>query len=317
MQDTDRIAELRHRLEQLEAVRGAMDAAAFAALVRDTEEELKRLEASGIEPAPEVAAGERAVVVSGDATHVTILTGDRNRIVRQVPVADAEPEILYQAYLSCLAGDCGELPLGIIDSQFRGGAERAVGLAEVYVELDVTRTARPGEAGVERAWAWRLARGEAAERTPATEAVAGADGRRFVLLGEAGSGKTTFGHHLCQTLALGTAAPEGLAGLVPVRFVLRQVAARHLPAGAENGAAGFLWDALGEDLSAALGAEGGRRLRPWLEEKIRTAGALVVFDGLDEVPEAGERRRVLLESIAAFARSLAATPSRLLVTARP
>ncbi len=317
LEDADRIAELRDRLEQLETVRGAMDAAAFAALVRDTDEELKRLEAAGAEPAPEVAAGERAVVISGDATHVTILTGDRNRVVRQVPVAEAEPEILYQAYLCCLAGDCGHLPLGVIDSQFRGGVERAVGLEEVYVELDVTRAARPEEAGEERAWAWRLMRGEVRERTPATEAVAAEDACRFVLLGEPGSGKTTFGHHLCQTLALGGEVAGSLGGLVPVRFVLRQVAARHLPPAAEGGGAGFLWDALGADLAAALGAEGGRRLRPWLEEKIRTTGALAVFDGLDEVPEAGERRRVLLESIAAFAGSLAATPSRLLVTARP
>ncbi|MCP3981518.1 MAG: NACHT domain-containing protein, partial [bacterium] len=180
------------------------------------------------------------------------------------------------------------------------GVERAVGLPEVYVELDVTGTARPEEAGEERAWAWRLARGEAAERTPATAALARDGGRCFVLLGEAGSGKTTFGHHLCHTLAFGEAVHEGLAGLVPVRFVLREAAARQLPPAAERGAAGLLWDALGEDLGLALGAEGARRLRPWLEEKIRTAGALVVFDGLDEVPEAGERRQLALESIAAF-----------------
>ncbi len=317
MQDAGRIAELRDRLEQLEPVRDAMDAAAFAALVRDTENELRRLEGEAPEASPRLAAGERAVVISGDATHVTIVTGDRNRIVRQVPVAEAEPEILYEAYLSGLAGDCGQLPLGVIDSQFRGGVERAVGLTEVYVELDVTRTTRPEEAGEERAWAWRLVRGESQERTPATEAVAGEDARCFVLLGEPGSGKTTFGHHLCQALALGGAVPDGLAGLVPVRFVLRQAAARQLPAAAQGGKAGFLWDALGEDLAAALGGEGGRRLRPWLEEKIRTAGALAVFDGLDEVPEAGEQRRLLLDSIAAFTRSLAGTPSRLLVTARP
>ena len=314
---TDRIAELRDRLEQLEAVRNVMDAAAFAALVRDTEDELRRLESEAAEAEPQVAAGERSVVISGDATHVTIVTGDHNRVVRQVPVGEAEPEILYQAYLSSLAGDCGRLPLGVIDSQFRGGVERAVGLSEVYVELDVTRTARPEEAGEERAWAWRLVRGEASERVPATQAVAREDGRCFVLLGEAGSGKTTFGHHLCHALAQGGDVPAGLDGLVPVRFVLREAAAWHLLAAAEDGAAGSLWDTLGADLAAALGAEGVRRLRPWLEDKIRAGGALVVFDGLDEVPEAGERRQLVLESIAAFARSLAATPSRFLITARP
>ncbi len=117
-----RIAKLRARLEQLEAVRAAMDAAVFADLVRDTEDELSRLEAEAPEPAPDLAAGERAVVISGDASHVTILTGDRNRVARQLPVAEAEPEVLYQAYLTSLAGDRGRLAWGRLLRQFSAGS---------------------------------------------------------------------------------------------------------------------------------------------------------------------------------------------------
>ncbi|HEX9737392.1 MAG TPA: SUMF1/EgtB/PvdO family nonheme iron enzyme, partial [Thermoanaerobaculia bacterium] len=226
-------------------------------------------------------------------------------------------ELLLKAYLASLANDCDYLPLGTIDTQFRDGGERRVRLPDVYVELDVTVTSRPSADDGERDWSWRLIRGEAAGRMGVGAALARPEASRHVLLGDPGSGKTTVAHHLCRALVAGGDVPEGLAGLLPVRFVLRDVAALHLPAAVRKGTAGVLWNALAKDLENRLGAAAASRLLPHLQERAMDSGAFIVLDGLDEVAQTGRRREVLLEAVADLAATLRDSPSRLLVTARP
>jgi hypothetical protein len=131
-----------------------------------------------------------------------------------IQATDAEPDLLWRAYLTSLGAECSRLPLGSIDTEFaRGG--RQIRLDEVYVELDVTSPGRPQEdeeKDDERGWSWRLVRGEAHGRTPARDVLAASKSRRYVLLGDPGSGKTTFAHQLCRSLAAGEELPEGLAG---------------------------------------------------------------------------------------------------------
>jgi len=268
--------------------------------------------AATAEPAP--SAHGRAVTITGDAHNVTIVTGDGNRIA----ASEAEPELLFEAYLGALADECSRLPLGVIDTEFaRDRGEHAVRLSEIYVELDVTAHARPPEEE-DREWAWRLMRGEGAGRQPVLEALAGAEASRHVLLGDPGSGKTTFAHYLCHALAAGESTlPAALRGLVPVRFVLRELAARHIPSDAAGGKADMLWNALAENLADCVGEAAARELAPWVRRRLLERGGFVVFDGLDEVPESHRRRKVLLEAVEAFAGTLARSPSRVLVTARP
>jgi hypothetical protein len=209
-----RVEEIRGRLAELQA-------------------ELSRLEASDEDDAAPRAEG-RSIVVQRDARGAILVTGDGNRIL----AGDADPELLLKAYLASLANDCDYLPLGTIDTQFRDGGERRVRLPDVYVELDVTMAARPSTEDAERDWAWRLLRGEAADRVGVGAALARPEAGRHVLLGDPGSGKTTVAHHLCRALVAGGDVPEGLAGLLPVRFVLRDVAALHLPAAVRKGTAG-------------------------------------------------------------------------------
>ncbi len=55
--------------------------------------------------------------------------------------------------------------------------------------------------------------------------------------------------------------------------------------------------------------------RPILDARLRTGEALVMFDGLDEVPQAGERRKRLIACLDAFVKTFASV--RFLVTCRP
>jgi formylglycine-generating enzyme required for sulfatase activity len=228
------------------------------------------------------------------------------------------------AYYRALAADCKRLPLGIIDTRFISTAgEDAVVLPDIYVDLDVVTPAselseeEEGKAPEEKArrWAQWLSWGEGRGRTSLLEAVA--DHQRVVLLGDAGAGKTTFAHYLTYLLA--TREPlvsEPLRGLFPVRLILRDVAARHIPADADKGTGSMLWSALEEDLKRRLQTTDANGIFHSLRHLILNSGGFFLLDGLDEVPEAHRRRRTLLEAVIELAAELG-PGSRVLVTARP
>jgi formylglycine-generating enzyme required for sulfatase activity len=235
---------------------------------------------------------------------------------------DQPPRELLQAYYRCLAQDCGRLPLGVVDPQFvpTGVKKDELSLTSVYTDLDVVAVPRQQDEAVER-WGLRLARAEGGERTPVLTALADARFTRLALLGDPGSGKTTFVNYLtlllATAMATGTrpALPDSLKGLIPVRLVLRN-AVRHLSGHAEQGTGAMLWEALRADIEGHLGKPAAERLFPHLQDRVLKQPGLFLLDGLDEVPEAEERRRSLLEAIKALAASLPAG-SRLLLTARP
>lgn len=127
--------------------------------------------------------------------------------------------------------------------------------------------------------------------------------RRFVLLGDPGSGKSTFVNFLCYVLAgaMLEAEPDwqGIlehrfaAPLYPIRVVLREWSAT-LTEGSRAGLA------LAHEALAACVGDAGR-----LAALLENAQTLVCFDGLDEVPPAEDagaidRRRMVLESVEAF-----------------
>ncbi|AXB47252.1 NACHT domain-containing protein [Amycolatopsis albispora] len=124
---------------------------------------------------------------------------------------------------------------------------------------------------------------------------------RTLLRGEAGSGKTTLLHWLAVTAARGEFRGElhGWAGLVPFVVRLRTFAGRSLPAPEEFVAHGT---------SAIAGLMPGG----WAHRVLRS-GAILLVDGVDEVPAA--RRR----EVKAWLRELLdAYPAvKVVVTARP
>ncbi|WP_295458987.1 SUMF1/EgtB/PvdO family nonheme iron enzyme [uncultured Thiodictyon sp.] len=241
----------------------------------------------------------------------------RDQITIHAP--DTTPKQLLIAYYRDLAAECSRLPLGVVDPRFaQPGARTEVDLPSVYTDLHVVMVPRE-EGEDERRYGLRLARAELGERTALLDAVTGEQGGRLVLVGDAGSGKSTFVDYLTWRLASavvdGTRStlPPTLRTLLPVRLVLRRAAAA-IP---ENGAVGdTLWRALEDDCVQRLGQSAAARLFPYLLERLHGQGALVLLDGLDEVPESGARRAHLLESVQRLTAALPAG-SRVLLTARP
>jgi formylglycine-generating enzyme required for sulfatase activity len=246
----------------------------------------------------------------------------RDQVTINLNPKTAPPEALLRAYYRALAADCRHLPLGVVDPKFvRPGREGEVSLNEIYVDLDVV--ASPRDEGEDtRQWGLRLARGEGRERMDLLEALAQDDARYVTLLGDPGSGKTTFVNYVTYLLADAASRdatppllPASLRDLWPVRLVLRDVAA-HLPLDASCGRAAMLWDAVAADIAARLGKVSARRLLPYIQARLLRHGGLFLLDGLDEVPQAGRRRRCLLESIESLVDSLP-TRARMVLTARP
>jgi formylglycine-generating enzyme required for sulfatase activity len=274
-------------------------------------------------------------------------TGDHATMIihQETPVVAGRVEL--RTYFRALAKECGDLPLGIFDEKFT--SRDAILLKDVYIDLDVLGVRLDGkkELHLLRRELERPQEGEKQERIALITAIGGEKvqrmarrkvampkvgardslkvlahkTRRMVLLGAAGSGKTTFTNYLTHQLArdytegrVSWGLPKTLRGLLPVRLLLRKVAA-HIPLDAGCGQAEMLWNALEEDLKNRLGSGYGPAWE-WLRQEMGAGRSLVLLDGLDEVPEAGQRRACLLQAVEAFLSGLPQT-QRVVLTARP
>jgi formylglycine-generating enzyme required for sulfatase activity len=275
--------------------------------------------------------------VNATLRHVSdslVIVAGRDVIItreRREPSAPAEPTVdrtaLEQSYLSHLASDCNLLPLSAIDPKYVDlTGKTRIHLADVYTGLDVTAMVEVARPDLEREEPiWTGVEGIPglvleARRLPALEAVSDAKMRCAVLLGDPGSGKTAFVNHLAFCLAMARLQPqegwldrlEGwpFGALLPIRVVLRDFAAQALSTDVSQGTAKMVWDFIADRLDKhQLGGYKGH-----LETHLRREGGMILFDGLDEVPDAARQRERVKEAIADFARSF--ERCRVLVTCR-
>ena len=236
---------------------------------------------------------------------------------------------LRARYLREVWDACCHLKLTTIHIKAATGSREAAELAldAVFTELDVWELPPRDELALakdRRADKARGGRGE--DRLPALAALSTFP--RLVLLGDPGSGKSTLINFVALCLAgegLDSAAANlarlgeawRLPALLPVRVILRDYAARGLPA--DKGLWQFIQDELratansaGETLAACIPA-----VEASLNAKDAAAGrgALLLLDGVDEVPEAARCRVRLKEKVEQFSRDFARC--RIAVTSRP
>ncbi|MFQ5614786.1 MAG: NACHT domain-containing protein, partial [Anaerolineae bacterium] len=238
--------------------------------------------------------------------------------VRVGRVATQRPDALRERYLRELWDDCVTLKTTTFKAA-TGQEAPELELSAVFTDLDVLEVdlrdlddkaaQSGGRAGHEE------------RRQPALAVLS--NHPKLVLLGDPGSGKSTLVDFVTLCLAgdwlrfsdvnlkrLGSAWT--LPRLLPLRVILRDYAARGQPNGRS------LWQFVQDEL-AATQTSGGENLAACagvIEEALRQPdGAILLLDGVDEVPDAHNRRFQLKEAIEQFARDF--PHCRVLVTSRP
>ncbi|MFO1432820.1 MAG: SUMF1/EgtB/PvdO family nonheme iron enzyme [Candidatus Competibacteraceae bacterium] len=216
-------------------------------------------------------------------------TGQNNGQDQKESQKESQKELkdmkLRMAYLRLMASEWRMLPLEAVDHSAADTAARRLTLEQVYISLDTT-TMRPE----------RLQRkqqgGEREANLSAVEALLHAERQRLVLLGQPGSGKSTFGRYLCLTLAEAFLYPgavrlaERLPGwtgpaLLPVFLSLRQFAAS-LTTATSKGSVGQIQAFIRRRLDER---EKLQDFGEKLLQELRDPGGVVIFDSLDEVAD--------------------------------
>jgi len=223
-------------------------------------------------------------------------------------VAPGEPYVdagaLLEAYLGRLMEQTRWLQLSEVDPEAATDAEKArLALSKVYIPLDALRLERE-------------------EKMHRLSAIAALDRyERLVILGDPGSGKSTFvnfvalcmagewlGYEEANLFRLGEEWTH--RWLLPVKIVLRDFAARGLPEDATERITGdHLWRFVVGELGKTLAGCDAVLRKQLLEQ-----GGLVLLDALDEVPDVEHRRQQVRDAIVDFAANFGRC--RFLVTSR-
>jgi formylglycine-generating enzyme required for sulfatase activity/energy-coupling factor transporter ATP-binding protein EcfA2 len=219
--------------------------------------------------------------------------------------ATQDPTAAQHTYLRRLQTVCNMLQLQYIDPksfESEKVRQRVMALADVYTTLDTTAQVRvEAEGEKEKRRRQREPTDRETETRPLTALEAAAGEQQMVLLGDPGSGKSTFVKHLALCLAgeilepgrdwlarLGMAWRHG--PMFPLLIVLREFAqSPHC-----DGTADGLWRFAAAELDT---------FAPHLQQRLASEGGVVLLlDGLDEVADEGQRSRVR-DAVADFATS--------------
>lgn len=160
--------------------------------------------------------------------------------------------------------------------------------------------------------------------------------RLLVLLGDAGSGKSTFASFVALCMAGDMRQVEGGASLkrltdpldgkpqtwnhgklIPVRVDLGHFAASGiLPASENNASTAHIWAFIEAELKREKDCKNIiGEFAPILKKDLKTKGGIIFFDGLDQVPE--DHRKQICSAIEDFSREKEFCSCRIVVTSRP
>ena len=236
------------------------------------------------------------------------------------PPDSSVPEDLQRYYLQCLLQRLEQVDLSGIDRKAAGQQQdSSLQLSAIYTAL-LTLNAEQDDLMLENR--------QGVRSEPFTEkrlsALAQVNRHQYlVLLGDPGSGKSTFVKFVAMCLAgallgdkqsnlelLTTPLPEQKDDeknspapqpwdhdtLLPLLVILRDFAAKGLPPEGEPATGKDLWHFIAATLKEALLKE----YIPHLHTHLRNLGGLILLDGLDEVPEAKRRRVQIKQAVEDF-----------------
>lgn len=202
------------------------------------------------------------------------------------PTGPAADEAFSRRYLSHVSDRLDEVELFGVDVR---NYRPVTTLSVAYVSLAVAANGRSASTGGRVRAPWSPGMFRAGDRRPGVPGDAASSVRvehalsrrgRTLMLGEAGSGKTTVLRWLAITAARGGFSGE-LAewnGWVPFLVRLRQFVGRSLPTPAEL-------------ITATAETVAERAPEGWADRRLAAGRALLLVDGVDELP-AGQRRAV-------------------------
>jgi formylglycine-generating enzyme required for sulfatase activity len=258
-----------------------------------------------------VTAGKRGVAIGGNF---------QGNVYQGRPPKDDRQAIAI--YRRMLVLTCRQLPLrGVhVGASDAASGEKPLDLDQVYVSLDTT-TSLPEPITLGHGVPLFLDQGTIAEERRLSALNAVAVSRRVVLLGDPGSGKSTFVNHLSLCLALNGLEPsqhwceervpdwpKDEANLLPLPVILRDFA-RTIPSRPSSPDARTLWRFILEGLARqCLSA-----VAEPIEKALDTGQVIVLLDGLDEVATPAQRKYVR-DAVQKFAERY--QNSRFLVTCR-
>jgi formylglycine-generating enzyme required for sulfatase activity/calcineurin-like phosphoesterase family protein/energy-coupling factor transporter ATP-binding protein EcfA2 len=271
-----------------------------------------------------IALGEGAVMVQGDhaAVQGDIIGGDKIVHVhgtreRQSATPSGDGASHEAAYLRRLINTCNTLPLAIIDPKAVERARRqTMDLLSVYIGLETQTLVKkdPDSDGVRPG----SLQSDQQDRHLSVLEVATSQ-NRLVLVGDPGSGKSTFINFLALCLAGERMEPDGRwverylpswqsGALLPLCIILKEFAVSQYVGPNASALWTFISSGLADNELAAFA--------PLLRQYLLNGQVIVLLDGLDEVVEEHKRKDVI-DAVIDFQATYNHPDNHYIVTCRP
>jgi hypothetical protein len=265
------------------------------------------------------AAGKRGFANTGNMRDSVVVTGDGNVVYLGSPTRN--PSEALTLYRSVLAASCRHVSLRGLDigAGDPTGKPQRLDLTQIYVDL-LTTTQVPVHPSGKRRGRQGTMLDEQRETRPLSVVEAVGQHRWIVILGDPGSGKSPFLTHLALCLAAQGLEPQANwsgrlpgwpgkeADIIPIIVTLRDLA-RWLPDQHRQAEPQQLWSFLMERLKA----QNLSFVADPLQDRLENGQAILLFDGLDEIPTQ-KQRAFLRDVVMAFARRY--SRCRMVVTCR-